>query len=668
MYVVRFSLMWSVVALWLVADLPAREDVIPEVSVIRAVESAHATLWKKFVGANGVIHDFVGEIPTPDDCALGRPNAIGWWSPIENGPFFTGLYLPAACERARRSGSPADKEKARRLAEGLLLCASVSDVPGFIARGTGTDGTCHYPLGSDDQTHPWFYGLHTYVMSGLPATDERQRVVDKMKEVAGVLEKNGWQCPCDGAFKGQFRGGYQGHLFRDAVRYLYLLRAMAEVTGDGVWLERYRQALSGRPSGADKTRLELCAEGYAADRSAIARIDESQLWIYVGCQGSLAKLIAMEADETVRSAYRKGLSVNAENARKVIGAYRQFDNGNADEFGHAKWREGYSEWFPQTTQEDALRLSKKGDPKKLGQRKSYEVRFMRNPLAAAAIIALGGVDAGRAEVERAIRHYDYDKLNMAEFFFSEFAWYALPALPGRPLRVMPVGDSITRGTYMGGDRRACPQGGGWRKPLQDKLREAGVAFEFVGELDYWAFGTNGITDQAFSPKHHGLAGFSNAAILKGGVVPTPTEVLAAKGVNELNVPGIVEALGKNRPDLVLLMSGANGFDSDARDLLIRTICEHFSGELLVASITPQKEPRHGWEQVVAYNASLPAVVERLQKEGRTVRYVDMFAALTPEDILKDGVHPNEAGLSKIAEVWFRALVPGSPRLQVRTVR
>jgi len=56
---------------------------------------------------------------------------------------------PAACERARRSRSPADAAQARRLAAGLLKCASVSDVPGFIARGVGTDGACRYPLGSD---------------------------------------------------------------------------------------------------------------------------------------------------------------------------------------------------------------------------------------------------------------------------------------------------------------------------------------------------------------------------------------------------------------------------------------------------------------------------------------------------------------------------------------
>jgi hypothetical protein len=81
----------------------------------QAVEQAHSELWSRLVDSHGIIRDFVGELPTPKDCALGKPNAIGWWSPIEDGPMFTGLYLPAACEHARRSGDAGDKANARRL-------------------------------------------------------------------------------------------------------------------------------------------------------------------------------------------------------------------------------------------------------------------------------------------------------------------------------------------------------------------------------------------------------------------------------------------------------------------------------------------------------------------------------------------------------------------------
>lgn len=399
-------------------------------STTDAVEQAHAELQRRFIDRFGIVQDFVGDLPTPEDCRLGRPNVIGWWSPIENGPMFTGLYLPAACERARRTGAAADRDQARLLAEGLMKCASVSDVPGFIARGVGTDGTCHYPLGSDDQTHPWFLGLHAYVKSSIPTADERAAIVKKMSEVAAVLESTGWRCPCDGAFRGEFRGGYRGHLFRDAVRYLYLLRAMHDVTGDAVWLERYRNAVTERPHGGDKTpnektRGEICAAGYPQDREAIKFLDESQLWIYVGSQASLAKLIALETDEALRSRYRAGLKVNVEQARKGIAGYKTFDNRDTKVFGNADWRAVYSHWFPQPTQADAARLAEIADKAKRGERKHYETRWMRNPLAACAITAYDADAATRAEIETALRHYDYAKLNMAEFFLAECAYYTL---------------------------------------------------------------------------------------------------------------------------------------------------------------------------------------------------------------------------------------------------
>ncbi len=407
------------------ADSEPATERVAQAELERAVESAHATLWSKFIGADRLIHDYVGELPTPEECALGKPNAIGWWSPIENGPMFTGAYLAAICQRARCSAAAADREKARRLAQGLLACVSVSDVPGFIARGMGTDGKCHYPMGSQDQTHPWFYGLHAYATSGIPEAEERKVVVDKMQKVAEALEAADWKCPCDGAFKGQFRGDFKMFRHHGAAMYLFILRAMHDVTGDGVWLERYQQAKHERCGRSGKTRLEICAEGYPHDHEQIKNIDRGQLWIYVSSQGGLARLAELETDADARAQYRAGLAVNARGAAAVIDDYQTFDNGDTKVFGHARWREAYPAWFPQNTQADAEKLASTGDQKVLGERKHYEASRMRNPLAAAALIALAGYRDGFESARRAICHYDYAKLNMAEFFFAECAGYAL---------------------------------------------------------------------------------------------------------------------------------------------------------------------------------------------------------------------------------------------------
>jgi hypothetical protein len=391
-----------------------------------AVEQAHEALWGKFVGPDGIIYDFVGELPSPDDCKLGRPNAIGWWSPIENGPMFTGIYLAALCERARRSGSATDREKARRLARGLLKCASVSEVPGFIARGVGTDGTCHYQLGSQDQTHPWFYGLQAFATSGIPTAGERAAIVQKVREVALALEAFDWKCPCDGDFTGQSRGDFAIFRHHGAVMFLHILRAVYQLTNEQRWLDRYHAAMNERCDKTGKSRLDICAEGYPYDREALPNIDTMLLWIYVSSQGGLARLADWEDDPGARARYQAGLAVNARGAMAAIEVFKNFDNADTKTFGHARWREGYPRWFPQKTQADAVKMAHRGEPDILGERKHYEAGLMRNPLAAAAIIALAGYADGFHTVQAAIRHYDYTKLNMAEFFFSECAYYALP--------------------------------------------------------------------------------------------------------------------------------------------------------------------------------------------------------------------------------------------------
>lgn len=250
-------------------------------------------------------------------------------------------------------------------------------------------------------------------------------------------------------------------------------------------------------------------------------------------------------------------------------------------------------------------------------------------------------------------------------FFAIHAAFATPDLAAKPLRILPLGDSITRGSYLiqyaEGPHQgkaiglANPKGGGWRKLLQDHLRAAGVSYDFVGELNYHAYGEAGAVDPSFDPDHHGLAGFGNRKILDGGTVPTPVDVLAALGADRMTVPDLATVLQRQQPDIILLMSGANGFDAPARDELIRQIGRLSSAHLFVATILPQRPPRKDWEQVDEYNASLPLIVERQLAAGHRITLVEMNHAVSTEDLLIDGVHPAPEGLRKIAATWFRAL-------------
>jgi hypothetical protein len=70
-------------------------------------------------------------------------------------------------------------------------------------------------------------------------------------------------------------------------------------------------------------------------------------------------------------------------------------------------------------------------------------------------VALAGDGLGWDEIERAVAHYDYAKLNMAELFFAECAFYGLPADGAR---------------YVGGARQLFLDDG-----LLDLSRTRGVA-------------------------------------------------------------------------------------------------------------------------------------------------------------------------------------------------
>src|SRR4051794_11665259 len=75
-----------------------------ENAVAANVERAHAEIWRRFIDGHDVLVDYTDyegkfPCPTPAECRAGKPNALGWWSPIENGSMFNGMYLDGMCAR-----------------------------------------------------------------------------------------------------------------------------------------------------------------------------------------------------------------------------------------------------------------------------------------------------------------------------------------------------------------------------------------------------------------------------------------------------------------------------------------------------------------------------------------------------------------------------------------
>ncbi len=62
--------------------------------------------------------------PTPEECREGKPNALGWWTPVENGSMFNGMYLDGICTRWQDTRAEADRIKRAATGQGLLRLAS----------------------------------------------------------------------------------------------------------------------------------------------------------------------------------------------------------------------------------------------------------------------------------------------------------------------------------------------------------------------------------------------------------------------------------------------------------------------------------------------------------------------------------------------------------------
>jgi hypothetical protein len=392
-----------------------------------AAEQAHAEIWRRFIDKYGIMIDFADmdgsvSLPTPEECRLGKPNALGWWSPIENGAMFNGLYMDAAVNRWKHTKSESDAAKARKLMEGLLLLNSISEVKGFVGRGVSTDGKSHYPMGSNDQSSPWFLGLWCYWESGLTTDAEKQRITKHLVETADAILDLKWSMPAEQPF-GR-RGAFSSFTFDSAPRMLLVCKVLHAVTGEAKWDKLYQSALIERGGKENRTRLEVCEHGMVFEYARY------HTWTSCTCVGAVRALWEMEKDETIRAAYAKGLQASADLAFKSLPMALKFDHNDPARF-EMNWRLMNEEWKPQQTEQEAQALAhvQLRSFMKVAPRRGKETEFVREPTAAAWVVTLAP-DAAilkqrAADVERVISHYDYTKLYYSQFFWVESAWWRL---------------------------------------------------------------------------------------------------------------------------------------------------------------------------------------------------------------------------------------------------
>lgn len=395
-----------------------------------AVEKAHAEIWRRFVDPHHIVLDYCdldGSIirPTPEDCSELKPSALSWGVPVEDGPMFNGLYLDAMCNRWKHTRDEADRAKAKRLIEGLLFLSSVGKTPGFIARGVATDGKTTYPMGSNDQTTPWLYGIWRYLQDGLAADDEREKLVAKFVEMGNILDKHGWRMPCDGP-PSPYRGGFTKAGWEGAPRLLFALKAMHHFTNEERWHQRYLEAANEKIGNAQTSRLEFCRTGMVFDPGQGPRHS------WTGSEGvvCLRALWEMETDPAMREAYASGLKGSAALSALSLPLCKKFDPDNTEHFEH-NWRLMNEAWKPQLSEADAVAVANAGlrVQHRVSPRLHLEKDWVREPCFAAWVVTLcpdkAFVAQHREAILGVIRHYRYERLYLSQFFPVESAWWRL---------------------------------------------------------------------------------------------------------------------------------------------------------------------------------------------------------------------------------------------------
>ena len=198
---------------------------------------------------------------------------------------------------------------------------------------------------------------------------------------------------------------------------------------------------------------------------------------------------------------------------------------------------------------------------------------------------------------------------------------------GSPCKILPLGDSITRGVKSSDD-------GGYRSQLFKLIASAKQKVTFTGSL------TNGptqVSGQPFPRMHEGHSGWT---------------------ISQLS-PLIPSSALDVKPNIILLHIGTN--DIGSRDpvgmatrleALLDKIAQNGPDALIVvAQITTaftDNDIRN------AYNAKIPGIVQSHAAKGQHIIGVDMNK-IPMADLSSDGVHPNDQGYADMAGIWYAAI-------------
>ncbi|KAK3987201.1 mannan endo-1,4-beta-mannosidase A [Cladorrhinum sp. PSN332] len=213
--------------------------------------------------------------------------------------------------------------------------------------------------------------------------------------------------------------------------------------------------------------------------------------------------------------------------------------------------------------------------------------------------------------------------------------FASPVSSQSPVRIMPLGDSIT----------GSP--GCWRALLWRRLQQAQITnTKFVGSLPAQGCG---FTYDGANEGHGGI--------------------LATNIVSQKQLP---RWLSSAKPDVVMMHLGTNDvWNNKSPEVILAAFSTMVDWmresnpkmKILVAQIIPMNPPncRECGRRVEALNKGILGWAESINQNqtaagASPIRVVDCWTGFDTARMTGDGVHPNSAGNEKLAACWFDELV------------
>jgi len=203
--------------------------------------------------------------------------------------------------------------------------------------------------------------------------------------------------------------------------------------------------------------------------------------------------------------------------------------------------------------------------------------------------------------------------------------YATPVFADAPVKIMPLGDSITRGWY------GSLEDNGYRGPLY--LNLSGRSFDFVGSQNDGDF-----PDTEHEGYDGKTASWLNAGMLSRLVTYQPDIVLYHIGTNNLGGSDI------------------NSYAQDVDDTLGIIFTFDPNTVVFLAKIILTRDDPARNTRTHDYNILVDGLAQNWVDAGYTVITVDMENALNYTDDMADNLHPNDLGYAKMADVWADPLL------------